>query len=154
MENIPIKDLNVKITPVQNLNGYNYPWSSGNGNQKYDIITNPFEQGSIQSINGQETTGNARIRTSGYAKILPSTQYTVSVTGATGYYAHYYGEDYSYVGNSGGWINSGLSTTTPANALYVRFVLAIDTAPGAGVPITPSDISNFMLNFGAVALTW
>lgn len=49
-----------------------YQMITPNVNQ-YDIETNPFEQGSIQSANGQETGSNVRIRTRGYTKILPST---------------------------------------------------------------------------------
>lgn len=35
--NLSLKSLNVAIEPVQNLNGYDKPWSGGNGKNKYPI---------------------------------------------------------------------------------------------------------------------
>lgn len=143
-----LKALSVSVDPVQDLHGYDNPWPAGGS---ANLFSSEFEQGTISSQGGAESSSNVRIR-SGYSEVEAETAYVASFGGsASNYYAHYYDSGKTYIGNSGGWINSGSSITTIASTKYIRFVLAkADT----GADITPSDVNSFMLNSGSTALPY
>lgn len=119
---------------------------------KYDIDTNPIEQGSISSASGTDATGNTRLRTVGYIPVEPSTEYTISCDINRVFVIQYPNASTSgYVNRSSGWQSgSGYTFTTNAATHYIRMTFSVNDSQ----VVTPSDLTWIMLNEGDTALPW
>lgn len=96
--NLPVKSLTAEINPVQDLNGYDYPWVGGAGKNQYngaDIIFNG--RPSDSTLNGITLTKNSdgsftvtgtataetRLNTQATYQFKAGKSYTISVAGLT-----------------------------------------------------------------------
>ena len=77
-----------------------------------------WEVGSLNSDTGLNSSSTVQIRSKGFTKVLPNTEYYLTIPAAS--YMFYYDADKNYIGEKT-YISSTHTFTTPANAFYVRF---------------------------------
>ena len=120
-DNEPIS-LNVRLDPVQSLNGYDRPWVGGAGKNVFGPNTVPIIGKFINSAGGQGNADDWAI--SDYIAVLPNTQYFFNpntTAGASAKAACYDSSKY-FIGTSTGIFTSGpITFTTPENCYYMRF---------------------------------
>lgn len=79
-----VKSLEVGITPIQDLHGYDKPWAAGAGKNKFDKTATDTDKGYIAGkylqYNGATATPSSSLvwNISEYIKVSPSTTYTLS----------------------------------------------------------------------------
>ena len=155
-DNMPIRKLVAQIEPVQDLHGYDNPWSAGGGKNK----VGPLELGSVSeskdagtSYEGMQIASANRARV--IAMIPINAQFTVSWD-TTNYQiaAAYFDENGGYLGRSTGW--RGWSTVaftiTPSTEKYIAIIVKrIDEAN-----LSDADLTNckIQLEFNSTATDW
>ena len=133
------------IEPVQDLNGYDYPWPGGGNKNKANIDD-------IQ-IGKAWNTGNNLERASLFIPVSPSTEYTVSITGFDNL-------GITYVEKENAAATTSLCLTTFTSGLFTRTTSAstgcivIQFSKTGG--ITASDLANvkIQLESGNTATSW
>lgn len=116
-----------------------------------NLFNSSIQQGNITST-GYDTTSTTRICTNSFIKVEPGGIYTLSFTGTDiSYYDACYFTTNSFPRNSeSGWVSNGSSFTVPNDCEYIQFSFR----KTASSTITPSEISNIMLNPGSTASTY
>ena len=111
-----VDSLGVSLLPVQDLHGYDKPWSAGAGVNKFNKAT-ITDNAYINGI-GEIATGQTEFFCSDYIPILPSTSYysNADVNGRIYTYI-FFDADKNYVDKNA---TSRGVFTSPANAYYVR----------------------------------
>ena len=118
----PAQALSVKLEPIQDLHGYDNPWPSGGGANKWD---EEWEVGTIDA-DGQPAAGNITIRSKNYIPVVGGQTYRFVVDN-TWAQIFEYGEDYSLIRSYG---SDGYPTRQlDADTKYLKF--RTSTAYGA-----------------------
>ena len=76
----PVQALSIALEPVQDLNGYSYPWPAGGGKNLLWLNNGIFKTGAFQNTTPRETTGVGTwvgISTSNYLAPNNITSYTI-----------------------------------------------------------------------------
>ena len=81
-----------------------------------------WEVGGYSTANGEKATQSNTIRSTNAISVIPNGNYYVGVFGTGAIYLFYYDANGNYVGNSGGYVSSGVKTL-PSNAYQMRFQL-------------------------------
>ena len=151
-DDLPFKSLVVNIDPVQDLNGYSYPWPAGGGKNKFN---GTFSQGYWAYADGGWVYSNGWIATE-KIPCKPSTYYTVSADNRQTRW-----QGFVYYDNNGDFISTqnlnnklpiGYTDKTPANAAYLIFNIAGESETTD--PISPSDVTHFQIEEGQTATTY
>lgn len=146
-DDLPLKSLVVNIDPVQDLNGYSYPWPAGGGKNKFN---GTFLQGYWAYADGTWVKSPNWITTE-KIPCKASTSYTVSadakVTRWQGFVWYDSNGDFISTDNLNSNVNIGLTKTSPSNAAYLIFNIA--GYPGSIDTIAPSDVTYFQLEEGS-----
>lgn len=79
-----------------------------------------WEQGYINTSNGQDLPSNNQIRSKNYIPVIPNTVYCSHIGGAAWMAIEAYDEGKNFIQNLGG-INNNFTFTTPSNCHYIRF---------------------------------
>lgn len=116
-----------------------------------NLFSDTMEQGSISGANGQNTTDSGRIRTANYIMLDTGTYtLTASADGVIRAYIFIYGIDNTFIERiPADWddIPATFGIDTPRK---IRFVIRYKNNGN----ITPSDVSNIMLNLDSTALPY
>ena len=146
-DDLPLKSLVVNIDPVQDLNGYSYPWPAGGGKNKFN---GTFLQGYWAYADGTWVNSPNWITTE-KIPCKASTSYTVSAdakaTRWQGFVWYDSNGDFISTDNLNSSVNIGLTKTSPSNAAYLIFNIA--GYPGTNDTIAPSDVTYFQLEEGS-----
>lgn len=117
-----VKSLSVALEPIQDLHGYDKPWSGGAGANKWD---EEWEVGGIDPATGANV-GSSEIRSKNYIEVLPNTAYYCHVGSSAGQTynikSRFYDADKNYIGTGGTWKYNG-AFTIPSGAQYLRFAM-------------------------------
>lgn len=81
-----------------------------------------WEVGGYSSANGEKVAQTTTIRSTNAIPVIPNENYYVGVFGVGSIYLFYYDANGNYVGNSGGYVSSGIRTL-PSNAYQMRVQL-------------------------------
>ena len=142
-----VQALSIALEPVQDLNGYSYPWPAGGGKNKFN---GTFLQGYWAYADGKWVNSPNWITTE-KIPCKASTSYTVSadakVTRWQGFVWYDSNGDFISTDNLNSNVNIGLTKTSPSNAAYLIFNIA--GYPGANDTIAPSDVTHFQLEEGS-----
>lgn len=142
-----IKSLIANISYTQDLNGYDSPWPSGGGKNKFN---GTFLQGYWAYADGKWVNSPNWITTE-KIPCKASTSYTVSadakVTRWQGFVWYDSNGDFISTDNLNSNVNIGLTKTSPSNAAYLIFNIA--GYPGSNDTIAPSDVTHFQLEEGS-----
>ena len=148
----PLRALLVNIDPVQDLHGYESPWPSGGGKNKFN---GTFLQGYWAYADGRWTDSNAWITTE-KIPCKPSTYYTVSavnkLTRWQGFVWYDENGDYISTTNQQANQNIGYTAESPATAAYMAYNIA--GYPNTSSTISPSDVSQFQIEEGRNATSY
>ena len=146
-DDLPLKSLVVNIDPVQDLNGYSYPWPAGGGK---NLFNGTFLQGYWAYADGTWVNSPNWITTE-KIPCKASTSYTVSAdakaTRWQGFVWYDSNGDFISTDNLNSNVNIGLTKTSPSNAAYLIFNIA--GYPGTNDTIAPSDVTYFQLEEGS-----
>ena len=148
-DDLPLKSLVVNIDPVQDLNGYSYPWPAGGGKNKFN---GTFSQGYWAYADGGWVYSNGWIATE-KIPCKPSTYYTVSadekITRWQGFV--WYDSTGAYLGTSNEQsnVNVGLTKQSPSDAAFMVFNIA--GYPGSTSTISISDVTHLQIEEGQQA---
>ena len=82
-----------------------------------------WELGGYSSANGEKVVQTNTIRSVNAIPVIPNENYYVGVFGTGTIYLFYYDDNGNYVGNSGGYVSSGIQTL-PSNAYQMRVQLS------------------------------
>ena len=107
-----ISSLSVAFNPVQDLNGYTYPWGAGGGVNQWDC---EYERGNILS-DGSDGTSQNYNRTKGYVPVTGGEEYRV-VCPTVNKRIYWYDADKAYISND---LTQNEVKTAPATAAYAR----------------------------------
>ena len=110
----PAIAVNVDITPVQDLNGYDSPWVGGGHYNQWD---EEWEQG-IYNNSGNPESSSANIRSKNAITVSPSTTYYAYINSSPSIKVLYYDADDALISYE---TKQRATFTTPANAVSVRF---------------------------------
>ena len=124
----PVQALSIALEPVQDLNGYSYPWPAGGGKNKFN---GTFLQGYWAYADGTWVNSPNWITTE-KIPCKASTSYTVSADAKATRWQGFV------------WY---LTKTSPSNAAYLIFNIA--GYPGTNDTIAPSDVTYFQLEEGS-----
>ena len=148
----PAQALSVKLEPVQDLNGYSYPWPAGGGKNKFN---GTFLQGYWAYADGGWVNSNGWIATE-KIPCKPSTSYTASadakLTRWQGFVWYDANGDYISTDNLQRNVNIGLTKTSPSTASYLIFNIA--GYPNSTDTIAPSDVTHFQLEEGSASTAY
>ena len=109
-----------------------------------------LEQGGIIGASGIETSATNCVRTKGFIPLTEG-QYTISAVGVGQVYFYSYDEDGTFIfSESNGFKNLPCTITVEGNRKY-RFAFRVSSS---SEDVTPSDVSNVMLNAGSTAETY
>ena len=148
-DDLPFKSLVVNIDPVQDLNGYSYPWPAGGGKNKFN---GTFSQGYWAYADGGWVYSNGWIATE-KIPCKPSTYYTVSadekITRWQGFV--WYDSTGAYLGTSNEQsnVNVGLTKQSPSDAAFMVFNIA--GYPESTSTISISDVTHLQIEEGQQA---
>lgn len=125
-ENSPT-DLNSKIEPVQNFNGYDAPWPGGGGKNLYDSVTYPLTPGFINYRTGalQSQTSETYVCTQAYIPCEQLRGQTITISpepGGANPGAAFYSTNDEAAYISGG---KGTALLVPDTASFLRFSVAV-----------------------------
>lgn len=142
-----VQALSIALEPVQDLNGYSYPWPAGGGKNKFN---GTFLQGYWAYADGTWVNSPNWITTE-KIPCKASTSYTVSAdakaTRWQGFVWYDSNGDFISTDNLNSNVNIGLTKTSPSNAAYLIFNIA--GYPGTNDTIAPSDVTYFQLEEGS-----
>ena len=114
----PLRQLQVAISPVQDLHGYDSPWPAGGGSNKWD---EEWEVGSIYDETGANNDNvDTLIRSKNYIPVSAETAYYAQLSNGNAHIFCYDSEK-TYI-NYIDRVGSGTFTTL-ANTAYIRFRL-------------------------------
>ena len=143
----PVQALSIALEPVQDLNGYSYPWPAGGGKNKFN---GTFLQGYWAYADGTWVNSPNWITTE-KIPCKASTSYTVSAdakaTRWQGFVWYDSNGNFISTDNLNSNVNIGLTKTSPSNAAYLIFNIA--GYPGTNDTIAPSDVTYFQLEEGS-----
>lgn len=155
-----VKSLSVALEPIQDLNGYDKPWSGGNGKNKFDIdAIVPFnanvtltKTADTLTITNNNTYAVGLFRVEGGDMILPVSDgnYTISMAEAISINLAVYA---SSDGTSFSWYDGGITagqtsrTFTVSGKTHIKIVGNV----GSGRTIT---VKKFQFEQGSTASTW
>ena len=148
----PVKALTVAVEPVQDLHGYDAPWPSGGGKNKFN---GSFQRGYYAFADGSFAISDYWLTT---YKIpcRGNTYYTASASERLTRWQGFvwFDENNSYISttNLNDNRNIGYSAQSPANAAYLVFNIA--GYPGTTSPILPTDVTKFQIEEGRTATAW
>lgn len=125
-ENSPT-DLNSKIEPVQDFNGYDAPWPGGGGKNLYDSVTYPLTPGFINYRTGalQSQTSETYVCTQAFVPCEQLRGQTITISpepGGANPGAAFYSADNESAFISGG---KGTALLVPDTASFLRFSVAV-----------------------------
>lgn len=111
----------IQIEPVQDLNGYDKPWTGGGGTNQWD---EEWELGGIDANTGQNFVSNNTIRSTNYIPVKGGETYRVYIGGSTSLWLAVltYDADKNFLANAGGKVG-GATFTVDSNVAYIRFYL-------------------------------
>ena len=112
-----VKSLNVELTPIQDLHGYDKPWAAGAGANKWD---EEWEVGGI-AWTGQNYPYTDRIRSKNYIPISPNTTYYAKTPTANGNIQIFYYDSNKQLVSYEPSSKANETFTTPSDAAYMRF---------------------------------
>ena len=148
----PAQALSVKLEPVQDLNGYSYPWPAGGGK---NLFNGTFLQGYWAYADGAWTSDTKWVATE-KIPCKPSTYYTASADNRQTRW-----QGFVYYDNNGDFISTqnllnkvpiGYTAKTPANAAYLIFNIAGESERTDN--ISPSDVTHFQIEEGQTATAY
>lgn len=123
-----VKNLDVELTPIQDLHGYDKPWSGGAGKNKLNPNDPDYGLYTI-SATGEEVTSSPDRITSGYIPCNEGESFTASTgvsVGGEGYnFAFvgiaFYDTNKTFISRESGNYLATFTATAPQNAKYLRF---------------------------------
>lgn len=112
-----LKNLVVEINPVQDLNGYDYPYPSGGyGVQQWD---EEWETGTYNTTTGEPQDTELYFRSKNMIPVLPNTMYYAN-TGSDRIYRFWYDSSKQYISYEGSIAN--VRFTAPEGAYFLNIV--------------------------------
>ena len=136
----PVDDLTVSIEPVQDLNGYDYPWPPGGAGNIFD---GEVEIGGISTSTGGNIDQTDRIRSVNHIPVSAEAEYYFYKGSANAGMYYFYDNEKSLLSYaSKGTANAVFNT--PASCAYVRFVLSGTTDLTDKIAVNyPSSITTY-----------
>jgi hypothetical protein len=110
----------VTLEPVQDLHGYDKPWSGGAGKNLFDASA-ALVGYYIDNTNGNLVTGGDDSVASDYIEIKAGQTYRISPTLSSGNWGAWYDSDKVYIS---GITYYSTAKTAPSNAKYMRFTVS------------------------------
>lgn len=115
---IPALSVKAEIEPIQDLHGYDKPWSGG---ANINLFDGEIEQGGINGSDGTNYDTTTNTRSKNYVSVIPSQTYFYQKDASNyGFYIYAYGSDKSlkrFIDGSG----IGSTFTPNADEYYLRF---------------------------------
>ena len=147
-----VKSLNVELTPIQDLHGYDKPWAAGAGKNKYDASAQGIVGGGINTvvIDGDDITATwangALLVTGRNRQSFPAGTYTISANAQTPEWVHFWA--YTVANNTEKNLGSGSITFTMTEPFYIGIS---GNSPSSG---TRTLTFGVQLEEGSTATSW
>ena len=110
-----VESLSVSLEPIQDLHGYDKPWSGGSNYNQWD---EEWESGAINGADGSTYNDDTKIRSKNFIRVMPSTAYYIKAPSVLNY--AWYDENQTFIsGNTSASPN--YARTSPSNAMYFKF---------------------------------
>jgi len=117
-----------------------------------NLFDGVIEQGGFDN-SGLPQDNATRVRSANFIAVKPNTTYTVTVPSNMKVIINFYNASTSSstrIGQTDGWVNVQRTFTTPANTNYIKLLIGKQNDSN----ITPSEVTNVMLNIGGTALSY
>ena len=136
----PLKSLVAEINPIQDLHGYDKPWPSGGGANKWDKSN--ARVGYVNNNTGAINT-NSSYKNTDYVEVVPNASYYIKTEQTDSAWGAWYDEDKTYISGVTSYSNGVI--TAPANAKYVCLTVLSGTS---------GNIDSFCINYPSTVTTY